>query len=460
MTYQSLNPYNSELLETFEELTNEQLETALQTAQQCFERWKRTSFAERARIVSRVAALMNAQVDELARLVTLEMGKRIDEARGEVQFSARILAYYAKNAERFLAPVKLHPVVGEAHMESSPIGVIFCVEPWNFPYYQLARVAGPHLMAGNVLMVKHASNVPQSAMAFEKLWIEAGAPVGLYTNLLISHDQVNQVVDDPRIKGVALTGSAAAGRSIAARAGQNLKPSSLELGGSDAFIVLKDADLEHALKWAVWGRVYNDGQTCVAAKRFIVAEEVADVFLQKFQAALAALKPGDPMDRETTLGPLSTESALVDLLKQVDGAVSNGATLVMGGKRIDRPGSFMEPTILTDIDRQNPAFRQEFFGPVALFFRVKDKDEAVALANDSDFGLGGSVFTKDVARGERVASRIETGMMFVNNLDWSDADLPFGGVKNSGYGRELGDSGIQQFVNKKLVRVSDARAPD
>ena len=460
MTYQSLNPYNSELLETFEELTNEQLETALQTAQQCFERWKRTSFAERARIVSRVAALMNAQVDELARLVTLEMGKRIDEARGEVQFSARILAYYAKNAERFLAPVKLHPVVGEAHMESSPIGVIFCVEPWNFPYYQLARVAGPHLMAGNVLMVKHASNVPQSAMAFEKLWIEAGAPVGLYTNLLISHDQVNQVVDDPRIKGVALTGSAAAGRSIAARAGQNLKPSSLELGGSDAFIVLKDADLEHALKWAVWGRVYNDGQTCVAAKRFIVAEEVADVFLQKFQAALAALKPGDPMDRETTLGPLSTESALVDLLKQVDGAVSNGATLVMGGKRIDRPGSFMEPTILTDIDRQNPAFRQEFFGPVALFFRVKDEDEAVALANDSDFGLGGSVFTKDVARGERVASRIETGMMFVNNLDWSDADLAFGGVKNSGYGRELGDSGIQQFVNKKLVRVSDARAPD
>jgi succinate-semialdehyde dehydrogenase/glutarate-semialdehyde dehydrogenase len=209
----------------------------------------------------------------------------------------------------------------------------------------------------------------------------------------------------------------------------------------------------------VWGRIYNDGQTCVAAKRFIVAEEVADLFLEKFQAALAALRPGDPMNRETTLGPLSTESALVDLLKQVDGAVSNGATLVMGGKRIDRPGSYMEPTILTDIDPQNPAFRQEFFGPVALFFRVKDEDEAVALANDSDFGLGGSVFTADVARGERIASRIETGMMFVNNLDWSDPDLPFGGIKNSGYGRELGDSGIQEFVNKKLVRVSDAHAP-
>jgi succinate-semialdehyde dehydrogenase/glutarate-semialdehyde dehydrogenase len=460
MTYQSLNPYNGELLKTFEESTDEQLETALQTAATCFESWKRTTFGERARIVSRVAALMNEQVDELARLMTLEMGKRIDEARGEVQFSARILEYYARNAERFLAPVKLHPAVGTAHMESSPIGVIFCVEPWNFPYYQLARVAGPHLMAGNTLMVKHASNVPQSAMAFEKLWTEAGAPAGLYTNLLISHDQANQIIDDPRVKGVALTGSAAAGRSIAARAGQNLKPSSLELGGSDAFIVLKDADLEHALKWAVWGRIYNDGQTCVAAKRFIVAEEVADVFLNKFQAALAALKPGDPLDRETTLGPLSTESALVDLLKQVDGAVANGATLVMGGKRIDRPGSFMEPTILTDIDQNNPAFRQEFFGPVALFFRVKDEDAAVALANDSDFGLGGSVFTKDVAHGERVASRIETGMMFVNNLDWSDADLPFGGIKNSGYGRELGDSGIQEFVNRKLVRVSDAHAPN
>ncbi len=459
MAYQSTNPYNGKILKTFDELTDQQLDTAIQTAAKYFETWRHTTFAERARIVGKVAALMNAKSDELARLVTLEMGKRIDEARGEVVFSARILAYYAKNAERFLAPVKLHPAVGEAHMESSPIGVIFCVEPWNFPYYQLARVAGPHLMAGNVLMVKHAANVPQCAIAFEKLWIEAGAPVGLYTNLLISHGQVDHVVDDARIKGVALTGSAAAGRSIAARAGQNLKPSSLELGGSDAFIVLKDADLEHTIKWAVWGRMYNDGQTCVAAKRFIVAEELADTFLKRFQAALAALKPGDPMDKETTLGPLSTESALVDLLKLVNDAVSNGATLVMGGKRIDRPGSFMEPTILTNIDRKNPAFRQEFFGPVALFFRVKDEDEAVALANDSDFGLGGSVFTKDVARGERVASRVETGMMFVNNIDWSDADLPFGGIKNSGYGRELGDSGIQQFVNKKLIRVSDSHAP-
>jgi succinate-semialdehyde dehydrogenase/glutarate-semialdehyde dehydrogenase len=301
--------------------------------------------------------------------------------------------------------------------------------------------------------------VPQCAIAFEKLWIDAGAPPGLYTNLLISHEQSDQVVDDPRIKGVALTGSVAAGRSIAARAGKNLKVSSMELGGSDAFIVLEDADLEHTVKWAVWGRMYNAGQTCCAAKRFIVVDKLADKFLEKFQAALAALEPGDPMDEKTTLGPLSTESALVALLKQVDGAVAKGARLVMGGKRIDRPGAFMEPTILTDIKPDNPAFRDEFFGPVALFFRVKDEDAAIALANDSDFGLGGSVFTKDVARGKRVASRVETGMMFINNISWSDAELPFGGVKNSGYGRELGDMGIQEFVNKKLVRVASMEAP-
>ena len=411
-------------------------------------------------IIAKVAALMREKAEVLARILTLDMGKRISEARGEVEFSASILDYYVKNAERFLAPVKLHPVIGDAHMESSPIGVIFGVEPWNFPYYQLARVAGPHLMAGNVLVIKHASCVPQCALAFESLWAEAGAPEGLYTNMMISHEQSNSIVDDPRIKGVALTGSVAAGRSVAARAGQNLKPSSMELGGSDAFIVLEDADLEHAIKWAVWGRMYNGGQTCCAAKRFIVVESLANAFLAKFQAALAALKAGDPLDEKTTLGPLSTEAAVVQLLGQVEAAVAKGATLVMGGKRIDRPGYFMEPTILTDITPNNPAFRDEFFGPVALFFRVKDEDEAVALANDSDFGLGGSVYTKDIARGRRVASRIETGMMFVNNISWSDAELPFGGIKDSGYGRELGDMGIQAFVNKKLVRYADIEAPE
>jgi succinate-semialdehyde dehydrogenase/glutarate-semialdehyde dehydrogenase len=436
MAYQSVNPFDGKTLKTFEELTDAQLETKLAAAANCYATWKQKSYAERAVVIAEAAKLMHAHVDDFAKLVTLEMGKRISEARGEVNYSADILAYYAKNSERFLAPVKLHPQTGEAHMESSPIGVIFGVEPWNFPYYQLARVAGPHLMAGNTLVIKHAGCVPQCAIAFEKLLIDAGAPEGLYTNLLISHEQSDRVIDDPRIKGVALTGSVAAGKSIAARSGQNLKISSMELGGSDAFIVLDDADLEKTIPWAVWGRMYNAGQTCCAAKRFIVVEALADKFLAKFKTALEALKPGDPMNEKTTLGPLSTEAALVQLLAQVDVAVAHGAKILTGGKRIDRPGSFMQPTILTDVTPDNPAFRDEFFGPVAMFFRVKDEDEAIALANDSDFG-----------------------MMFINNIDWSDADLPFGGIKDSGYGRELGNMGIQEFVNKKLVRIASVDAP-
>ncbi len=459
MTYQTVNPFDNKLVKSFEQITDNQLEQKMVVATACFETWKHTSYAHRAKIIARAAVLLHEQAEHFAQIMTLEMGKRISEARGEVEFSSQILAYYAENAERFLAPVKLHPTAGEAHMESSPIGVVFGVEPWNFPYYQLARVAGPHLMAGNTLVIKHAGCVPQCAIAFEKLFMDAGAPVGLYTNLLISHDQSNHLIDDARIKGVALTGSVAAGRSIAARAGQNLKPSSMELGGSDAFIVLEDADLDHTVKWAVWGRMYNDGQTCCAAKRFIVVDKVADAFLEKFRAALSALKAGDPKDEETTLGPLSTESALIDLLKQVDTAVSHGAKIVMGGKRIDRPGAFMHPTILSDVEPGNPAFRDEFFGPVAMFFRVRDEDAAIALANESDFGLGGSVFTKDIERGQRVASRVDTGMMFVNNISWSDAELPFGGIKDSGYGRELGNMGIQEFVNKKLVRTLVAEAP-
>jgi succinate-semialdehyde dehydrogenase/glutarate-semialdehyde dehydrogenase len=459
MAYESINPNNGKTVKTFPELTDEQLEKKIATAAHTYESWKKTSYADRAKIVAKAAELMHANVDTFAKHATIEMGKLINESRGEVKYSADILEYYAKNGERFLAPEKLNPVFGEAHMESSPMGVIFCVEPWNFPYYQLARIAGPHLMAGNVVVVKHAGCVPQCAIEFEKLWIDAGAPEGLYTTLLISHEQSDKVIDDKRIAGVALTGSVAAGRSIASRAGQNLKPTSMELGGSDAFIVLEDADIEKTIPWAVWGRMYNAGQTCCASKRFIVVEELADKFLAKFKTALEALTPGDPMDEKTTHGPLSTESALVQLLGQVDVAVKHGAKVVLGGKRMDRPGSFMQATILTEVKPDSPAFRDEFFGPVAMFFRVKDEDAAIALANDSDFGLGGSVFTKDAARGQRVASRVDTGMMFINNIDWSDAELPFGGIKYSGYGRELGDMGIQEFVNRKLVRTHDMVAP-
>jgi succinate-semialdehyde dehydrogenase/glutarate-semialdehyde dehydrogenase len=457
--YRTVNPNDGTTVQTFETLTGNQLEAKLAAADACFTTWKTTTYAHRAEIISKAATLMRTHVDDFAKLATLEMGKRFSEAQGEVEFSANILDYYATNAEGFLQPVTLQPHAGEGHMEASPFGVLFCVEPWNFPYYQLARVAGPHLMAGNTLVVKHAGCVPQCAIAFEKLLVDAGAPIGAYTNLAISHGQSDDVIADPRIKGVALTGSVAAGRSIAARAGMNLKKSSMELGGSDAFIVLEDADLARTIPWAVWGRMYNAGQTCCAAKRFIAVESIADEFLEQFTIALATLTVGDPMLDTTTHGPLSSEAALLQLLDQVETAVAHGATLLMGGKRIDRPGWFMETTVLTDIAPDNPAFRDEFFGPVVSFYRVKDEDEAIALANDSDFGLGGSVFTRDVERGKRVASRVDTGMMFINSIDWSDANLPFGGIKDSGYGRELGDMGIQEFVNWKLVRTHDIDAP-
>jgi succinate-semialdehyde dehydrogenase/glutarate-semialdehyde dehydrogenase len=396
---------------------------------------------------------MRENLNELAKLVTLEMGKLFGEAQGEVELSADILDYNADNAERFLAPEKLKTKEGDAVIVSEPLGVLFCVEPWNFPYYQLARVAGPDLMVGNTLIVKHAPNVPQCALAFEKLFLDAGAPVGAYTNVFLSNEQSAMAIADPRIKGVALTGSERAGAAVASEAGQALKKSTMELGGSDAFIVLDDADMDTAVKWGVWGRMNNTGECCVAAKRFILHEKIADVFLDRFKKALEKLVPGDPMDPKTTLGPLCTEGALLLVQKQIKTAVDGGAKVLLGGKRLDRSGYFLEPTILTNIAPENPAFHQEFFAPVALIFRVRDEKEAIRLANDSPYGLGGSVITKDIERGKRVARQIETGMVFINRATWTAADLPFGGVKNSGYGRELSDLGISEFVNKKLIYV-------
>lgn len=456
MAYQSTNPYNGEVLQTFDEINDAALEEKLQQASNCFEtEWRGKSFAERSAVLARAAAILRERPQEFAELITLEMGKLLPQSMGEVALSAAILDYYAEHAERFLAPEKIATPRGEAMVESSPIGVLFGVEPWNYPYYQIARFAAPNLMAGNVVMVKHASSVPQCALAWERLMHEAGAPAGAYTNLFISKDQVAQVIDDVRIRAVALTGSEAAGAVVAARAGKNLKKTTMELGGSDAFIVLDDADLDKAVKHAVSGRMSNAGQACTASKRFIVVESMADSFLEKFQAALENFKPGDPMDKQTTLAPLSSLDALKNLIGQVDEAVAGGARLLTGGKRIEgQAGNFMQPTILADIDKGNPAYMQEFFGPVALFFRVADEDAAVALANDSPFGLGGSVFTQDIERGKRVARRIDTGMVFINSGATSSPELPFGGVKNSGYGRELSGAGIQEFVNKKLIRVS------
>ena len=456
MAYQSTNPYNGKVLQKFDEINDAALEEKLSQASSCFEtEWRAKSFVERAAVLARAAAILRERPQEFAELITLEMGKLLPQSLGEVALSAAILDYYAEHAERFLAPEKIATPRGEAMVESSPIGVLFGVMPWNYPYYQIARFAAPNLMAGNVVMVKHASSVPQCALAWERLMLEAGAPAGAYTNLFISKDQVTQVIDDVRIRAVALTGSEAAGAVVAARAGQNLKKTTMELGGSDAFIVLDDADLDKAVKHAVSGRMSNSGQACTASKRFIVVESMADGFLQKFQAALENFKPGDPMDKQTTLAPLSSTEALKNLLGQVDEAVAGGARVLTGGQRIEgHDGAFMQPTILADIDKGNPAYMQEFFGPVALFFRVADEDAAVALANDSPFGLGGSVFTQDIERGKRVARRIDTGMVFINSGASSSPELPFGGVKNSGYGRELSSAGIQEFVNKKLIRVS------
>jgi succinate-semialdehyde dehydrogenase/glutarate-semialdehyde dehydrogenase len=456
MPYQSVNPFNGEVLRTFDEHSDQEMEQMLARADLTFrEVWSRKPVRDRAKVIGKAAALMLEQKEKFARLATLEMGKRIAESRGEVELSASILKYYADNGETFLAPRVLNSVAGEAYIEYSPLGVLIGVQPWNFPYYQLARFAAPHLVSGNVMLVKHAPGVPQCALGFEQLLTEAGAPAGVYTNGFLSNDQVAKLIDDPRTRGVALTGSERAGESLASRAGKNLKKSTMELGGSDAFIVLEDFDLEEAVRLAVLGRIGNTGQTCIGAKRFIFVGPRLQQFLEMFRAALESLQAGDPLDESTTLGPLSSEAALTLLLGQVKDAVAQGAKVLTGGKRVDRKGSFMEPTILTGIALDNPAYRQEFFGPVALILPAKDEEEAIAIANDSPFGLGGSIYTKDIEHGKHLASRIDTGMVFINYPSVSTADLPFGGIKRSGYGKELADLGIQEFLNKKLICVSN-----
>jgi succinate-semialdehyde dehydrogenase/glutarate-semialdehyde dehydrogenase len=440
-------------------MSDKAVETAVTQAESAYTAWRKTSYEQRAVVLHKVASLMREKKEQLATLITLEMGKLFAQAEGEVILSADIIDYYATHAEKFLGDKHLEPEHGKAFIRHSPIGVLFGVEPWNFPLYQVARFAAPNIMIGNTVLVKHASIVPQCGIAIEDLFKEAGAPVGLYTNLLISGKRASALVADERIKGVSLTGSEEAGASIAAEAGKHLKKSVLELGGSDAFIILEDADIDKAVEWAVVGRLNNNGECCVASKRFIAVESIADEFLAKFKNKLSAIVVGDPMDPKTQLGPLSSEAAAVQLAAQVNKAVAEGATVVLGGKRPNRPGAFMEPTILTDIKPGMAVYHEELFGPVAAFYRVKDEQAAIKLANDSPFGLGGSVFTKDVKRGEHVADQIDTGMVFINHPTWTQADLPFGGTKRSGYGRELSELGIDEFVNKKLIRTSALSDP-
>lgn len=459
MAIQSTNPATNKVVKTFEEMSETAVDQSIAKSVETFATWKKTPYSERAAILHKIAGLLREKKKELAQMITLEMGKLVAQAEGEIKLSAEIFDYYANNAEAFLSDKILNPVHGQALVRRSPIGVLLGVQPWNFPFYQVARFAAPNVMAGNTILIKHASIVPQCAIAIEELFLEAGAPVGLYTNLLISGERASELVSDKRIKGVSLTGSEAAGASIAAEAGKYLKKSVLELGGSDAFIVLDDADIDKAVEWAVVGRINNNGECCIASKRFIAVESIADEFFEKFKNKLADLVIGNPMEADTQLGPLSSEEAATKIADQVKRAVEGGAKILLGGKRVEQEGAFMEATVITNMLPDNPVYYEEFFGPVAVLFKVKNEQAAIDLANDSPFGLGGSVFTKDIERGKRVADQIDTGMVFINHPTWTQADLPFGGTKGSGYGRELSELGMDEFVNKKLIRVSELSDP-
>lgn len=462
MTYKTINPYTGQTLQTFAFATDAEVKDALDKAHSTFLNWRKTSYAERSRILQKAADLMRARKSELAKLLTLEMGKISLEAQAEVEIAAKILEYYVQNAERLLQPVKLspkNPRAGENILVHEPVGVLLAIEPWNFPYYQVVRILAPQLSVGNTVLLKHSSNVPQSAAAIEKLMLDAGLPVGAFQNLYATRDQVNMIINDPRVQGVALTGSEGAGSIIAAEAGKALKKSTMELGGSDAFVVLADADLEKTAKWGVIGRHSNGGQVCVSSKRMIIVDELYDRYLELYRKGVAGLVAGDPFDAKTTLAPLSSQAAADGIKQMIKDAVAHGAKAEEVGPPVPTQGAFVQPTILTNVKEDNPARYWEFFGPVSMLFRAKNEADAIRIANDSPFGLGGSVFTSNLKHGAEVAAQISTGMVFVNHPTRTEADLPFGGIRHSGYGRELTDLGLKEFVNHKLIGVVDIDSP-
>ncbi len=455
-TYATVNPFTGETEREFEALAGDQVTAVVDRAHTAFLDWRQRTVAERAAVVGRAADLMTERSDALAALITKEMGKRIQEAAGEVALAASILRYYADKAEQFLAPRTIEVMKGEAVVVNEPTGVLFAVEPWNYPLYQVVRVAGPNLTLGNTVVLKHAENVPQCALALEELFRDAGAPEGVYTNVFLRISDTEQVIAHPAVQGVTLTGSERAGSSVAALAGKHLKKSVLELGGSDPFVVLDTPDLARTVKAATMGRMANTGQACIAAKRIIVLADVWDEFVAGMQQAFGGFAPGDPADPSTTLGPLSTEKAATDLHAQITDAVDKGATVLAGGGRPDRPGAFVEATLLTDVTPGMRAFSEELFGPAAVLYKVDTEDEAVALANDSAYGLSAVVYSGDVERARAVADRLESGMVWINQPSGSSAELPFGGVKRSGYGRELSELGMFEFANRRLVRTLPA----
>lgn len=446
----SINPFNNELLTTYEEMTTAEVDAAISRADEAFKAWRATSFTERAEVLRRAATLYRQRREDLALLMAQEMGKKLEHGRAEVDLVAEIFDFYADEGERLLAPKKITTRDGEGTMLNQPVGIIYGIQPWNFPFYQPARCTAPNLIAGNVVVTKHASNVPQCAKAFEQIMIDAGTPEGVYTNLVVSSRNAGTIIDDDRVQGVSFTGSNAGGAKVGEQAGRNVKKTVMELGGVDPFIVLDDADIEKTAEYLAMTKMLCSGQICISPKRIILVESIADEFLERVTAHLRALVPGDPREEGEHYGPLCTEKAAIDVEGQIQRSVEGGARLVLGGKR---NGAFIEPAILTDIPEGTPAHNEEIFGPVACVFVVKDEAEAIAVANDSQFGLGSSVYTSDEARGVRVAEQLEAGTAFVNHMSWTYASMPMGGVKKSGYGRELGHLGIKEFVNEKLVRT-------
>ncbi|MEP7090305.1 MAG: NAD-dependent succinate-semialdehyde dehydrogenase [Nocardioidaceae bacterium] len=453
--YQSVNPATGETLEEFPTLDEQGVETALARVTSGFAEWRQWSPVDRAAVLTKVSELYDERADELAATISLEMGKPVREAKGEVKLSSMIYAYYADHGPGLLEDEVLDvPGADESVVRKLPVGPLLGVMPWNFPYYQVARFAAPNLMLGNTVLLKHAPSCPRAALLMEEIFVAAGLPADAYVNIFASNEQIADMIADPRVHGVSLTGSERAGAAVAEVAGRNLKKVVLELGGSDAFIVLDSSDMDATVKSATRGRMSNTGQACNAAKRFVVLEPYYDEFVAKLTASFSAMTPGDPSDPKTAIGPLSSQSAADTLTEQVETAVSEGATVLVGGTRIDGPGAFVQPTLLADVKPGMRAYSEELFGPVGVVYKVSSADEAVDLTNSSSFGLSGSVWSSDLEAAREVADRLDVGMAFVNEHGTTLPGLPFGGVKRSGFGRELGPWGMDEFVNKKLVRVS------
>src|SRR5258705_1396271 len=451
----SINPATGETLKTFEPLGKNDIEEKLQQASDTFRTYRQTSFEDRARMMLRAAEILDTEKHDFGKIMTTEMGKPLKAAISEAEKCASACRYYAENASRQLADQVVQTEARRSFVRFQPLGPVLAVMPWNFPFWQVFRFAAPALMAGNVGLLKHASNVPQCALAIEDIFRRAGFPEGAFQTLLIGSEAVEGILTDSRVVAATLTGSEPAGRSVASIAGKQIKPTVLELGGSDPFIVMPSADLAKAVTTAVKARTINNGQSCIAAKRFIVATEIYEEFEESFVSQMKALRIGDPMKESTEIGPLATPQILNDLDEQVKKAVATGARVLTGGRKIDRPGNFYEPTVLVDVNPESPVSCEEIFGPVAMLFRVEGVDDAIRLANATPFGLGSAAWTNDLNEQARFIDEIEAGSVFINGMVASDPRLPFGGIKNSGYGRELAEFGIREFVNIKTVWINE-----